>query len=356
MNRGAVLVLAASLAGAPAGAQFEIRSATGDSSLKLGLLAQAQGEWLTAASGEHTSQNLFLRRLRVIVGGKLGERISFFVDTNSPNLGKAGSDGKKNDADVFVQDAFVSVAVRPTLLVDVGMLLLPLSHNGQQGAATLLALDYAPTTFLASLPTGSRTGRDFGAQLRGYLFDRHLELRAAVSQGARGADAAQPLRTTVRAVWYPFEADTGFFYTGTFFGAKRLLAVGASHDQQAGYHTDAVDLVLDWPVGGGGDAVTAQAGLVRYDGGATLTELPRQDTALLEASYYFKALSLGPFVQLSCRDFDDPARADERTSQIGVAWWQNGHRFNLKLGAGRIERDGAADRTQVVLQGQLFLY
>ena len=350
------LALVLLLLAAPAGAQLQITSADGGSSLKLGVLAQGQGEWLDAAGGEHTSQNLFLRRLRVILGGKLGERITFFVDTDSPNLGKAGADGRKNDGDVFIQDAFVSVALRPDVSVDAGMLLLPLSHNAQQGATTLLAIDYAPTSFTASAPTGSRTGRDYGVQLRGYFLQRHLELRAAVAQGARGPDAARPLRTTLRAVWYPFEADTGFFYSGTFFGARRLLALGVSHDQQEHYRTDAADVVVDWPVGARGDAVAAQANVVRFDGGTTLTELPRQDTVALEAGYFLKAFRLGPFVQFSRRDFDDPARADERSSQVGVAWWWSGHQLNVKLGVGRLERDGVPDRTQVVLQGQLFLY
>ncbi len=86
---GAVLVsvlataLLALLPGASA--QWVIESSDGGSSIKLGFLAQPQAEWLEAPTGGQCAQNLFLRRFRIIFGGQVSEKWSFFFETDSPN-------------------------------------------------------------------------------------------------------------------------------------------------------------------------------------------------------------------------------------------------------------------------------
>ena len=346
----ALLLLAAP---PPARAQFEITSKDGTSSVKFGALAQPQAEWLDAATGDGTSQNLFVRRLRFLMGGKIGERISFFVETDSPNLGKADAAGKKNADTVFIQDIIVTYTLSKAFMIDSGLLLTPNSHNSEQGATTLLPVDYGPYSFLHSTPTGSRVGRDYGLQGRGYLASDHFEYRLGVFQGAREAGSGNALRTVARAVWYPFEAETGFFYTGTNFGRKKILAIGASYDRQDDYGAPAFDVYLDWPVGR--DAVTLQADWIGYDGGTWFSALPKQDVYLFEASYYLHGLRLGPYLQYSRRDFSDTG-ADEENTQLGLAYWQSSHNFNVKLGYTRLEKVGTAERDQVVLQCQLFFY
>jgi hypothetical protein len=353
----AVAAVMATLAAAPSRAQFAVTSQDGKSSFKLGVLLQPEGEWIDSADGEHTSQSLFMRRMRLLLGGKLGDKLSFFVDTDSPNYGRAGADGKKNDVNMYVQDAFLTYSVSPTVMVDAGMMLLPLSHNTQQGATTLYAIDYGPGSFAASAPMGSKVGRDYGTQLRAYLLSNHLELRGAVTQGVRGTDSSLPLRTTFRAVYYLFDAETGFFYTGTSFGKKRLVAFGASYDRQRDYSTLAGDVAVDYPVGKAGDTVTFQADYVKYDGGDMLGgALPEQDAMLVEGGYYFARVKVSPFLQYSRRTYQRFAIPTETYSQLGLTWWQSGHTFNLKLGVGRIEKEGYEDRTQVLLQAQLFYF
>jgi hypothetical protein len=333
--------------------QVELVSKDGKSTIKFGLLAQPQGEWIDTAEGDGTSQNLFVRRLRILVGGKIGDKISYFVETDSPNLGKADASGKKSDATIFMQDVIVSYAFSQGLMIDSGLLLTPNSHNSGQGATTLLPVDYGPYSFLHSTPTGSRVGRDYGVQARGYLVSNHLEYRVGVFQGARDAGSTNSLRTIARAVWYPFEAETGFFYTGTNFGGKKILAIGASYDRQDDYEAPAVDVYLDWPVGH--DAITLQADWIAYDGGTTLATLPEQDVLLFEGSYFLHALRVGPYLQYSRREFDGGG-ADEENTQVGVAYWHSSHNFNLKVGYTTLQKDGAQDCSQLVLQCQLFFY
>ena len=331
-----------------------VKSADGKSSIAFGFLAQPQGEWLTTADGLDTSKNLFLRRLRLVVGGSATERISFFIDTDSPNLGKGTASGTKVQEKVFLQDAIFTFTARPEFQVDAGMLIVPLSHNSGQSAATLLAADYGPNSFLASDPTNSVMGRDYGAQARGYVA-KHLEYRAGVFQGSRGTTATSPFRYFGRVVWYPRDAETGFFYSGTTLGAKRIIAVGASLDHQGDYNAGGVDLYVDQPLKGG-DVATFQLDFIRYDGGRLFPLLPAQNCWLFEGGYLFHAARVEPFAQIATRDPSDPLLGGERKYQAGVAYWANGHRYNAKLGVARLTKSGAPSRTQVVVQAQLFLW
>ena len=114
-----------------------------------------------------------------------------------------------------------------------------------------------------------------------------------------------------RFVWYPLEADTGFFYTGTTHGQKKIIGIGASFDRQGDYSANSLDFFLDHPLNNG-DAVTFQADFIRYDGGKSFTTLPKQNDWLLEGSYYFKKIKLGPYVQFASRDLSNPSSLDDR--------------------------------------------
>jgi hypothetical protein len=336
-------------------AQFGIAAPDGKSSLKLGIFGQFQAERLDNADATLTAQNLFVRRARLLVGGKLGEQFSVFFDTDSPNIGKAAADGRKNEGMIYVQDLIVTFAARPTWKFDGGLLLLPLAYHTGQASTTLLGVDYGPYAFAASSPTNCRVGRDYGLQTRGYLFHQHLELRGGVFQGVRGADATRPFRTFGRVVVYPLESQTDFFYTGTTHGKRKLLGFGASYDRQDDYSSAGGDVFFDHPLGGG-NALTVQGDYWRVDGGGFLTDLARQDAWFAEAGFYIGAIKLQPFIQLNHRDFKSLALADEAFYQVGLAYWAQGDKFNIKLGVGRFEKDHAPDRVQAVAQFQMLLW
>jgi hypothetical protein len=350
----AVLAPALVLVPAPAPAQFVVSSPDGTASIRLGVLAQPQGEWLENPDGESAAQNLYLRRLRLLVGGKVGERFTFFLDTDSPNLGKAGADGRRSEPTIYIQDLILTYQVSRSWKLDVGKLLVATSYHSGQGATTLLGIDYSPYSFVTSAPIGLQAGRDYGLAGRGYLFGDHLEVRAGVHQGVRGEGATNPFRTAGRVVWYPFDARTDFFYPGTTFGTKRVLAVGLSHDRQSSFQATGADVYLDVPLRG--NAVTFQVSFVRLDGGSLLPALAEQDTLFVEAGYFVRALKLTPWLQYSRRDLKAEGAADDQAYLAGLAWWIDNHRLTLKAGAGRVERDGAPARNQVVVQAQLFLY
>ncbi|MBE3088279.1 MAG: hypothetical protein IMZ71_04100, partial [Chloroflexi bacterium] len=205
------MLILSGIAGAPgvafaADPPWKISSADGVSFLTLGFLAQPQLETVTTPDGRSTSKNMFLRRIRLIAGGRATAKLSFFIETDSPNLGKDTAGGRKVEEYVFLQDVILTYAFSEKVQVDAGMLLFPLSHNTGQSAATLLATDYGPYSFVASEPTGSRIGRDYGIQARGYVLGKHLEYRVGAFQGYADPAATAPFRYAGRVVWYPFEA------------------------------------------------------------------------------------------------------------------------------------------------------
>lgn len=350
----AVLVAALVLVPATALAQLAVSSPDGKANMRFGVLAQPQAEFLENPDGESTARNLFVRRLRLLVGGKVGERFTFFLDTDSPNLGKAGADGRRSEPTIYIQDLILTWQLSKSWRIDTGKLLVATSYHSGQGATTLLGIDYSPFSFVTSAPIGLQAGRDYGLAGRGYLFEDHLEVRAGVYQGVRGEGATKPFRTAGRVVWYPFEARTDFFYPGTTFGTKKVLALGLSHDRQSSFQATGADVYLDVPLRG--NAVTFQANFVHLDGGSLLPSLAEQDTLFVEAGFFVKSLKLTPWLQYSRRDLAADGAPDDQAYLAGLAWWIDSHRLTLKAGAGRIERDGAPARNQVVVQAQLFLY
>ncbi len=356
------IIFAYSLLSAPAFAAdhpFQITSAEGDSSVFFGFLAQGQVERVRTTSGIGDSQDILLRRFRFIASGQFSEKMTFFIDTDSPNLGKGTAGGAKIEDRIYLQDAILTYTFRPEFQIDAGMLLVPFSHNSGQSAATLLSIDYGPCTFLASDPTNSRVGRDYGIQARGYLFKKHFEYRAGIFQGNRSTMTSNPgttndFRYAGRIVWYPFDSETGFFYTGTTLGAKKTLAIGSGFDHQMKYNAGSLDIYYDRPIRHG-DAITLQADYTHFEGGLTFPQLPRENVWLVEAGYYNRPTKLGPFLQLSNRLFTDPKRSDLKKYTGGIAYWPNGHRFNLKFGAGRSLGSVSSEGWQVVFQGQAFI-
>src|SRR4029077_10451216 len=115
-----------------------------------------------------TTKDLFIRRARILLGYKFGDKLSVFTDTDSPNLGKGNADGTKNNVNLFIQDFVVTYSFAKEFQLDGGMLLPPSSRNHTQSAASLMAIDYGAYTFNESAALTAVTGRDYGVEARGY--------------------------------------------------------------------------------------------------------------------------------------------------------------------------------------------
>jgi hypothetical protein len=356
----AVMLMAAGAR--PAAGQWQVESKDGKTNIRFGFLAQPQVESIETPDGTARSTNLFLRRLRLIFAGKVAEKWTFFLLTDSPNLGRSNPDkagnptATKEAGFVYLQDAYFTFNQSDVFKVDVGMIMTPLGHNHNQSAASLLPIDYGPYSFAESTVMGTRMGRDYGVQLRGYPLGQHLEYRLGVFQGHRGVEARNDLRIAGRAVWYPFTPDTGFFYTGTFHGTKRVVGIGGSFDKQEGYGQYGADVFVEQPLAGTGQAVTFQANWMRYDGGAFVPSLLKHDAYEIEAAVHLAKGRVSPFVQYAAKDFTLASAPDQTHWQAGVAWWMAGHQRSLKVSAGRQHTANQRDRTLVLAQLQIYFY
>lgn len=368
--------VASSTAIAPSQAPFKIETPNG-SSIKVGLLLQPQFQMASSTALDDHSYNLYIRRTRVLVGGTLFGMIEYFVETDSPNLMLASSTGAKSPPAMTIQDAFATAKpFGDVFKVDVGYMLPPLAHNAVQGAGTLLSWDYFANSFLTSSAapffgaSGSTVGRDAGLQLRGLLVDGLVEYRAGLFQGIRNPPAEDPTTMTATSVsgrnFFRFAArlqlnllqpETGFFYAGTYLGAKRVFSIGGSVDLQDSYRYYAGDVFADLPLGPG--VFTGQANVAFWNG--TYVTTPAKATAIMaEVGYNIAAARISPILRFEDRLISSTATAPSSyIAQFGggLGWWPYGHTSNLKLFFMQAREKGAPHAAnQVNLQWQVYFF
>jgi hypothetical protein len=349
----ACAVATLALAATPAQAQIVIK-ASEDVRFTLGVLGQFQGETIDNPEPDANTNNLFIRRVRLLFGGQVAKNVSFFVETDAPNLGRTLPAGKNIQPSVIIQDAYASFRAGNPFTLDAGLMFVPFSRNSIQSAATLLPIDYGAYTFSQSAPIQGSTGRDTGFQGRGYFVANHLEYRLGVFQGRRETGSTNSFRWLGRAQYNVFDTETGFFYSGTYLGRRRILALGAAFDRQSDYQAYAADAFLDWPLGPG--AFTGRVDFSHFDGGTTLTTLPEQNDVLLEAGYLLRALNLTPVVQWTRRDMTDVEAGDENRTSIGANYWWAGHNANIKAAYMRIAAAGLGRQHAFTIQFQMFYF
>lgn len=353
-------------------AQSPLRiDAANGSNVRFGLLMQPQFQAVGDPARDGQSYNLFIRRTRIMVGGSLFGVFEYFFDTDYPNLflannvagdGGAPDTAVKNTPGMNIQDAFITYkALGDMAKVDAGYMLPPLAHNAVQGATSLLGWDYLSYSFLSGNAFGSSgnpIGRDMGVQVRGLVLGGHLEYRAGLFQGLRsGQTATDPaannfFRATGRVQFNLFDAETGFFYAGTYLGAKRILSIGASADLQGDYKYFAGDVFADLPLGPG--VLTAQANVAYWDGGGFIP-VAEQTALMAEAGYLIGSLRLTPIIRVE--QLWVTGGADQTRVGGGLAFWPYGHNANVKAFYTNLSVEGVDDSVgQFNLQWQLYFF
>lgn len=351
---------------------FRIEGSNG-STLRVGLLLQPQFQSVNDAKLDKYSNNLYLRRTRILLGGTLFGVFDYFLDTDYPNLflppsGTAAGGSTaylKNTPGMNIQDAFGTWRIFHDMVkVDFGYMLPPLIHNAVQGATTLYSWDYFNYAFQQGNQFGSSgnpIGRDLGIQARGLLVDGHLEYRAGLFQGRRDAPTTTEVgsrnffRFAARVQLNLLDAEPGFFYQGTYLGTRKILSVGGAVDLQDSYRMYGGDVFLDLPIGPLG-VVTAQGNLAHWNGHDFITTLFKQTAVMAEAGFVFSMLALGPILRFEHLWLDGPSN-DQTRYVAGAAFWPFGHNSNVKAFYTRFhEQGGARDLNQVNVQWQLYFF
>jgi hypothetical protein len=355
LHTSLALTLGLLLAGAGTARAQVLIKVNDDVNFRLGVLGQFQAEWLEDPADDDTTQNLFIRRIRVLFGGQVAKNVTFFVETDAPNLGKTLPGGKNISPGAIVQDAFGEFKASDAFAIDAGLMFVPFSRNSLQSAASLLPIDYGAYTFTQTAPTQSVVGRDTGFQAKGYFLNNRLEYRVGAFQGARDARSHRSFRYVGRVQYELLEPEgTGFFYTGTYLGARKVLAIAAAFDTQSDYSAYDADVFFDHPLGAG--AVTAQLAYNRFDGGDLFRTLPKQDDVLLELGYFLRDLKVTPVLQFTRRAIVDSAVGDETRWSVGVNYWWARHNANLKAAYSRIDPRGLAEQNGFTIQLQMFYF
>ncbi len=357
----AAIALVVLLAPAFAQAQAMIK-VNDDVNIKFGILLQGWADWNQDTASAGYSENLFLRRARFIVGGQVAKNVTFFVETDNPNLGKAP---KALGSGFILQDAYVEWKLADSFILDGGLILIPMSRNGLQSAASQLSIDYGTFSFLNSAPTQSSVGRDTGFQAKGYFANKHLEYRIGAFQGFRnpavaGVDAGSrnSFRSAGRLQYNIFDAEVGPFYTGTYLGKKKILSIGAGYDTQSYYNAYAGDLFFDLPVGKAG-GVTGQFDWVHWDGEKTFTALAQQNDWFAELGFFMAGPKVQPYVKYEKQSFAvSDATKGQKRFQVGLNGYISGQNLKLTAAYTKIMPNNPATSStnQFTVQLQLFYF
>jgi hypothetical protein len=329
---------------------------------RIGTLIQA---WADAAQNTATSgyaKNLFLRRMRIIITGQLSPTVSFFFQTDNPNLGKAP---KALGSGFLTQDAYLEWKPRSSaFMLDAGLMLPPFCRDCLGSAAGLLSLDYNSWSFLASGPTQSSVGRDTGFQAKGFLANSHFEYRAALLQGLRvPATATQSIarngfRITARGQYNVWDTENSYVYPEAYLGNKKILAIGGGLDHQQNFKAYSADAQLSLPIGVAKNAFNGILTLYSFDGGTTFVAIPKQTDAALQLGYYYAPMKLMPFFRYERQSFKASASKpnDNNRDQLGVGWYPNGNNFNIKGVFTRVAPKVGRKANQFTVQMQYFYF
>jgi hypothetical protein len=290
-------------------------------------------------------RQMYLRRMRVLIGGNISERTSFFFETDAPNLGYVNPSGEKNiRLSVFVQDAQIQHVFTDQVGLIAGLQLVGITRNGLQSAASLMAVDYGGYQFFASGHLDNLAGRDLGVNMRGFLFDRRLEYRAGLF-GGKNEDRKSPYRFTGRLNYNFFDREMGFFYTGTTLGRGKIVSLGGGIDMQDNYYGVAADAFFDYPVFPFG-SLTASVSYVSINSGKPRTgrtdfsgQFPRQNIFFVETGLFIPSLNFQPYLKYEMKDVredtDDNGVANKLRSGdrigFGCNYFISAHRMSIKL-------------------------
>jgi len=310
---------------APISAQIIVQNE--DVRLRFGIQGQLWGDWTQeSSSSQGYQQNYYLRRARIIVGGDLGNDVSFFVETDDPKLGIT----PKNLSSGFIlQDALLEW--RPTQQFQVvgGLMIVPFSRNGLQSTLSYMTLDISPISTVTNTVTQSSALRDVGFEAKGFFLKDHLLYRIGEFSGARDANGHNSPRTAGYLQYDFFAPEKGYLFTGTALGKQKILAVDAGFDKQSSYRGFSANAVGLRPVNNG-DEIAAQFQFIHYDGRLRFPSIGDQNDYLVEAAYYVHQAKIQPFLKYEAQNFVASANASKDIDRFGIGANYYIHGQNLK--------------------------
>jgi len=333
-----------------------------------------------------TSIDMFMRRARLMLWGNVTKELSFFIDTDQTNWGKAGNYASS----MIVQDAFFSYTFMPEFRIDAGLMLVPLSHHTLEGATSLNALDYHSD--LIRFPAGINF-RDVGLQFRGLVAGDKIHYRLGIFEGVRDATTpAAPMGTPepsrVNNLGLPRVAgqvrfnvlgvEPDWFFKGIYFSETPIVSIGVGGDFQPNsvltsrgdrqdYGSASLDVFAEIPFSAEDEVIVKANVFYHAIGTSTMpTGNARPQGAIagyLEAGYRHGWIEPLAFIEAYQEndDQDEPGSRQMVSPHVGVNFWAMKHNFNVKTDLGyRVYQNRGEDPPAAIrdlfwtTQGQLF--
>ncbi|MCF2447257.1 hypothetical protein L0657_25100 [Dyadobacter sp. CY345] len=310
---------------------------------------------MPSANARDWNKGFSVYRARVLVGGQLSKKGSFFMETDLPSpIGIQLGDGTKNvKVAPIILDAQYEYDFSNSFQLIAGMQLVSNNRNGLQGAAGLMANDFTyfqyPYNMFGNSPLQGNFGRDLGVNARGFLLKDKLEYRLGVFTG-RNLDGQAPLRIVGRVAYNFLDPEKDYYYAGTKLGAGNTFAWAAGFDTQGKYYNVGTDVFIDKKAGNPG-SVTLNAAFQYMTGGTNVNSkysfaglIPRQTVQFLELGYYFTKSKLQPWIRYENQNISSKKEQvgselvgdfdKAKSSSVyggGLNYFFNGNNTNLRL-------------------------
>jgi hypothetical protein len=367
-------------------------------SIQVGVLLQTVGVLqqtaLTASQDanpnftQRWSKQLNIYRARILVGGNITRKTSFFMETDiATPIGLTDANGNKvMQVNPIILDAQIEHSFHKKIGIIAGLMLVGNTRNALQGAASLMALDFGyyqyPYNLFQTSALQNNFGRDVGLNVRGFVANDRLEYRVGAFSG-RNIDPFGTLRYIGRLNYNFLDKEQDLYYTGTTLGKSKILALGGGFDMQDRYQSLAIDGFLDLPLGETG-SITANAAFTYMNGGdnpstkALSRYIPTQNIQFLELGYYLKSAKLQPYLKYEAQNISatslqaNTANTDffntinsKRRMGLGLNYYLSGYNANVKLlyemvSYGRSNLSGSnaetVNRSEIWLQFQIFMF
>lgn len=320
---------------------------------RFGFLLQPQIDFTENAS-EQTNKNLLLRRVRLIVGGQLAKQVFFFFQTENSRLGGAVGTGNKVISSGFQTiDAVAEWRLSKPFNLWAGLIYVPTSREALKGSSSEFMIDVNSYAYTATTALAGTGGRDTGFMARGYFLGDHLEYRAGAFSGVRDSAAKNPFRTVARLQYNVFDTELYNLpsFSGSYFGTKKILAIGAAYDKQKSYEGQSADVYVDMPTGFGSALGTAT--YMHLDGGKLAPTLGESSIFVVDGGAFMKGSKLGPWARWEQRNFTGGNAKDEKRYLVGLNWYPYMNNFNIKAAVGELKPAVGKNQKQATIQFQI---
>ncbi|GGY61914.1 porin [Pseudoduganella albidiflava] len=316
-----------------------------------------------APDGSH-SNDFNLDSARIFLGASLNKNIKGMFNTEW--------DGDR----IRVLDAAAQFAISPELNVWAGRLLSPSDRANMAGPYYSLGGGYwAGVASRYGYNGGIFRGRDDGVVVWGNLAGGKLGYSFGAFEGhtfgigsltddqakAAGISASDKPMFAGRLQYDFWDAEPGYYGTGSYLGSKDILAIGMAGRQQkdgvlttggiGDYESWNVDFLMEKRLGTAG-AVSIEAAYYDYDTGNVI--LAEQGKAWSAGGGYIFPIALGSLQPyLRYQKFEADTGIDTRQEDLGVNWIIDG--YNAQLGAvySRTKMTRASDQSRFVVALQL---